>query len=142
MTSSEPIHVADADQTCTIDVYPGQRIALHVDVEETIDSGGLIELDAQLVEQLIVAWQQTGQRLLPDAIPAHQRPASLGAWNFLTEFWNAGMFTVAQQPDGSYVVTFADAGEAIPLRDMAYNNQLGLFCPSWFPNASDDSTAQ
>ena len=73
----------------------------------------------------------------PDEIPEAERPHSPGAWRFLVKQWDSGLFDVVRQADGSYAAVLEDGGETIPLADMAYNAEIGLFRRSQFPNERD-----
>ncbi len=76
--------------------------------------------------------------LRPDDIPPDARPPSAAAWGFLVEQWGSGLFDVAREGDGTYAAHFHDDGEVVPLLDMAYNGDLGLFRRSQFPDVPSD----
>lgn len=50
------IDLRDEEQNLDVAVYPGKYVALSVDIEDAIDSGGVIELSAELMEQILAAW--------------------------------------------------------------------------------------
>lgn len=73
----------------------------------------------------------------PEDIPTDQRPPSAGAWRFLLEQWDSGLFEVREDASGMYVATFTDDGEQVPFADMAYSHLYGLFRRSQMPDEPD-----
>lgn len=59
----------------------------------------------------------------PDTIPLTQRPEQ-AAWDFLISQWNTGLFSV-KRDGATYVVHFQDGDERIPLRELAYDSEIG-----------------
>jgi len=64
--------------------------------------------------------------MTPGDFPAEQMPTK-AAWVFLLQRWNDGLFTIMQDADGRYVAHFHDDNESIPIQDMDYNSEIGLF---------------
>ena len=71
-------------------------------------------------------------------VPIEQRPQSTSAWRFLVETEAEGLWDLTAHSDGSYSARFHDDGEVIPLMDMAYNSDLGLFRRGEFPDERDE----
>ena len=62
----------------------------------------------------------------PGDFPVGQMPTK-AAWIFLLQRWNDGSFTIMQDANGRYVAHFHDDNETIPIQDMDYNSEIGLF---------------
>ena len=89
---------------------------------------------AQRRDALVAAAKKQQERFLREQekmmtlgdFPAEQMPTE-AAWVFLLQRWNDGLFTIMQDADGRYVAHFHDDNESIPIQDMDYNSEIGLF---------------
>lgn len=73
-------------------------------------------------------------------IPVDQRPTGLGARRYLAETWEGGAYDIERLSDGTYIARFREDDSTIPLRDMGYNREYGLFQRSVFPDLPDEDT--
>ncbi len=78
----------------------------------------------------------------PEDIPESQRPPHAMAWGFLIEQWDSGLFTVTRDANGDCIAHFADDGTSMPIADMGYNSEIGLFQRSAFPDELDEDVSQ
>jgi len=89
---------------------------------------------AQRRDALVAAAKKQHERVLreqekmitPGDFPAEQMPTK-AAWVFLLQRWNDGLFTIMQDVNGRYVAHFHDDNETIPIQDMDYTSEIGLF---------------
>lgn len=78
------------------------------------------------------------QRIKLADVPENQRPTHSGARRYLAETWNSGAYDIERLADDTYIIRFREDDSSIPLRDLGYNREYGLFQRSAFPDVQDE----